>query len=276
MSKSLAHNVFIQSLDHLDVEDIEIEDESSSDDEPVIVDYVPRVVFNDMEQVIQGATITYAKIDVFNPPLPIRFGTWNDRELDKAEAEKLAKHMGSNFQPFNFRNLLPVILPREALDVEAYMGTRIREDAPMLKLSAAWVDGLADEDRFIPMAGGRHRVAASDILRDDLLQQRAGWDTKLIGVKERLGKRKEGDQTEGAQRLTREQEDLEQAIEDITVHVEQIGIWGVIIYERGKECYNARPIANPSQIRGHVGRQEPCGAPCCVERIHSLQLRGCC
>jgi hypothetical protein len=176
---------------------------------------------NRMDTICNEAIITICRIDIQNPPAPIDFGEWNKRSLDEKEAKKLASEMiKSRFGPFAYGNMLPLIIKREKLDPSCIKKTLDAEAAPLLRLT----EEALEEGITLQLAGGRHRLRATEILRERSLKMIGALENKIAALKEAEKKGKKEGVIGHLERMHAEERAL----------YCRLGVWGVIVYDEGE------------------------------------------
>jgi hypothetical protein len=205
---------------------IEEEEETGEEDEEI--GWATTEV-HPLDTACNQAILTICRVDMLQPPAPIVFGTWNDRALNEKQAKLLANEITNTmFRPFATSNLLPLILPRDALDATCISLNPNAEAAPMLQLTQA----AMDSGTKLLFAGGRHRQRATAILRGKSTEMIQKLKDDISDLKKlekgdgEVGKRREGyqDKLRGLERMLTEELALAQ----------KIGIWGVVVYDAGK------------------------------------------
>lgn len=166
---------------------------------------------------IQAARFSINVIDIFNSPKPIELGMWNTRALKEREAVKLKNKMLENsIRSFSYENLFHCIVDRQYIDPRCINGTlsMAGHEAPPLKLTD---EGRA-KLKSLWFAGGRHRIRATELLKEE----RQG---KLEKMKQALIR----EQGKGEKVAV-----LEKEIEDETKSIARLGFWGIILYDSSK------------------------------------------
>jgi hypothetical protein len=167
--------------------------------------------------------ISINRVDILEPPLPWRFGVYNNRaRIDKVTGT-LAKDMKARkLRPYLDATVLMLIISAEHVDPSCLNPTQIGiSDAPFLKLSAKGREELT----HLVLAGGRHRHAAMMIIRDEHTSviQKLEEEIKAIGVignKKALTSKKQGELQEATEKL-----------KDTKEHLKTLGHWGVYVYD---------------------------------------------
>ena len=202
------------------------ESEESSDDEAVGVARnkaltkiaVPSIRSRATDS-LASARISINRMNLLRPPIPLRFGQWNDRSL----VEKYAKVLQNSFQTrgvlsFEMENMIPLVIRKDHLDSKClnFKGLNAAE-APFLLLSS---EGMKAPS--IKVAGGRHRLRAVELETERLSTE----------IKRLEGKIKDNDTP------TDEEDDMSRSykatIEILTKEMERVCTWGVVVYDEGK------------------------------------------
>ncbi len=168
---------------------------------------------------LASARISINRMNLLHPPIPLRFGQWNDRSL----VERYAKVLQNSFQTQGVRslemeNMIPLVIRKDHLDSKCldFRGLNAAE-APFLLLSS---EGLKASS--IKVAGGRHRCRAVELEAERLSTEIKRLEGKI-----------EDDDT-----ATEEEKDMNRAyrttIETLTKEKERVCTWGVVIYDEGK------------------------------------------
>ena len=138
---------------------------------------------------IYSASAVYSlnQINIITPPLRITFGRYNQRDVDKKEAQNLARAIQKQFDPYNDMSMIPIEL--EPDDIEESCVNRTTNSGsglPELKLTAK---GMKNES--IEALGGQHRKEAVEIIGRELIKRIQALEKRL--AKERLRKAREAD-----------------------------------------------------------------------------------
>lgn len=165
-------------------------------------------------------------VNILDPPKPLLLGRWNPRELDPKQWRRLKQSMlDQDLKPFNFENMIPIVIERRHVDDTCITTTANPSTAPLLKLSD---EGERDLKELV-LAGGRHRIQAVKSIRDDRQAELKKLQEKLRKLQKRDPKR------EGAkEKLDVEVDRLEEEIDDLRRYISTLGPWGVMLYEEGK------------------------------------------
>jgi hypothetical protein len=189
----------------------------------------PTAEVDSMDGICARALFTYARIDLFHPPLEVIFGKWNTREEVDSKARELAKAIvDQKFRPFASDSLLPLVLDKSAIEPSSIYTTANVEDAPMLQLTEAAVQsGMG-----LTFAGGRHRRRAAQIIKEASMEKAKKYQEEIDEQKKKLEKVKPGsvaaDTITKRVRMREAQITMENDIQN------KIGIWGVAVYDRGE------------------------------------------
>ena len=179
---------------------------------------------NKLDTVCNKAIIAMCRLNVIEPPAPLKFGTWNERQLREKQAEKLAKQIIiDKFSPFSPANRLPLVIPRDKLDPSCISIDLNTETAPFLKLTETAIrTGTA-----LTFAGGRHRVKASEIL----------WQTsneKTEALEAQIKKTKHSLEKNDREELRNKLSEQETTLKDEIAFRDSICVWGITVYDEGE------------------------------------------
>ena len=168
---------------------------------------------------LANARISINRIDLLRPPIPLRFGQWNDRLL----VERYAKGLQNSFQTqgvrsFEMENMMPLVIRKDHIDPKClnFKGLNPSE-APFLLLNS---EGLKAPS--IKVAGGRHRFRAVELETERLSTEIKHLESKIKDDDTAFGEEKD---LNGAYRAT---------IETLMKEKERVCTWGVVIYDEGK------------------------------------------
>jgi len=203
------------------------ESEESSEDEDVDVSRkklltklaVPSIRSRATDS-LASARISINRIDLLRPPLPIRFGQWNDRLLVGRHAKVLQNSFQTQgVRSFEMENMIPLVIRKDHIDSKCLnFGVLNPAEAPILQLTP---EGLKASS--IKAAGGRHRFRAVELETDRLSTEIKRLEGKI-----------QSDDT-----ATEEETDMNRAyratIETLSKEKERVCMWGVIIYDEGKQ-----------------------------------------
>jgi hypothetical protein len=204
-----------------DKDDEEYREEEEEDDDDM---GVTTASFDPLSTLCNKAVISICRINVFDPPAPIVFGTWNQREMKESEAKILANEMMSTkFSPFASGNLLPLIIRRDGLDPTCFITDLNAENAPLLQLSQQ----AKKEGKTLCFAGGRHRQRATAIIQERSKAKIANLEEKVSNMREQM----QENVREGMEKKLREMERDHVAEKEF---YERLGLWGVIAYDAGE------------------------------------------
>jgi hypothetical protein len=207
---------------------MEVGDED--DDEGVVEGLGVTAEVNPLDAYCNTAIFSYCRIDILQPPAPLKFGTWNDRPLLEKQAKTFATQISNtSFRPFAHGNLLPLVIGREYVDSSCVEMNPNAAEAPFLKLTSV---AVRDKKFELQFAGGRHRRRATELLRE---QSKARITKLRDGIAEARTKIKEGE--EKNKRVDKWEEKvraLERSLGEEKNLEETISIWGVILYDAGK------------------------------------------
>jgi hypothetical protein len=186
------------------------------------------VVMNSNDTLCNEAIIAVCRINVLEPPAPIHFGTWNDRPVNSNWAKGLASEMMHSFRPFATASMLPLIANKDDLEESCKVMDLNAEAAPMLTLTRRALDSAI----VLKFAGGRHRVHATHVVRDELQDKIVKWNGQIMATKGKLAG--EGNTEEQVLRWKKKLEMLETVLAAEEGALARIGIWGVLVYDAGK------------------------------------------
>jgi hypothetical protein len=206
------------------LEDIEGEDDEDDDGQEEIEEAEgtgATTAIDPLDTICNQAIIANCKINVLDPPAEMIFGTWNHRPLDEAQALNLAKDIiDTAFSPFAPGNLLPLIISRDALVGSCLKVDPNIEGAPMLELTEA----AKEAGTKLLFAGGRHRKRATEILHDKSM-------TRIAKLEKEISK-----QSESSNKLAEvTKRNLERMLKEENELKAKLGIWGVIVYDKGEK-----------------------------------------
>jgi hypothetical protein len=204
-------------------EEEDVSEESEEEEEGKAI--VSTMEINALDTVCNAAIVSYCRLDVLDPPVPLEFGKWNNRLLDEKQAKKLAKEMTDRgMRPFGQGNLLPLVISRDKLEEGCIHMNPNAEAAPMLELT----DEVIEEGTTLMMAGGRHRQRATEILK-------AQSDTMIENLEAEIERLEEG--LEKSRARAKDEEVIRKLAEILAeerVVNEKVGIWGIVVYDAGK------------------------------------------
>jgi hypothetical protein len=173
---------------------------------------------NPLDTLCNQAIIAICRINILKPPVPMVFGTWNQRPLRESEAKKLAKEMEfTKFSPFNQSNLLPLIISPMALQPSCVHKDLDAESAPLLELT----EEVIAKGQKLQFAGGRHRLRATQLLHEKAQGKLSKLQDKLNKLRDAEGKE---DKVESVEQLLQKEQEA----------MEQLGLWGVLVYDEGE------------------------------------------
>ena len=187
----------------------------------------PMVLFNAMDTVCNAAIIGHCRIDLMNPPAEIEWGVWNDRELKLRQATVLAKELTSMFSPFVASNMLPLVIKAEYVDKSCKAMKWNVEESPMLRLT----DEAIKAGIKLQLAGGRHRLRATEIVKEQVKKKINDFKVQIAERKEKLSM--EGISAGLKEKLEEKVGALEQALAAEESSEVRFGIWGVMVYDAG-------------------------------------------
>lgn len=171
---------------------------------------------------VQASIISINRLDILKPPLPLIFGKYNNRPLNEKEARILHGSMvQEGFSPFRYQNMIPLVIAKDAID-PACIHTTVNdiEDAPLLKLTETGGQGAG-----IIAAGGRHRHRVVELEFERMKERIAKLKTVIAETSTAEGR--DGD--EMLQRMSM----LRNRLRETEERKNQVGIWGVIIFDAG-------------------------------------------
>lgn len=177
------------------------------------------------EEMATAAQFSVNTIDLFDPPMTIYFGKWNGRLLDQKQVKKLkAALTAQGIKPFSHENMMPLVINQRHVDPSCIENTANGYNAKPLILSDEGKRELVRLD----MAGGRHRKAAIASIKADKQKEL----TALTNSRNSVSKRK----VKKADAIQKKQDEIEtynKRIEVVKKEIENIGKWGVILYDEG-------------------------------------------
>src|SRR6266550_4613362 len=185
-----------------------------------------RAKHSDEEKKIQASQFSVNFIDLLKPPMPIHFGKWNMRPLVPQEWKKLKTSFTTQgIKSLSSEHMMPLVIKRRYVDESCVDNNASGHKAKMLVLS----DEGKRELRQLEMAGGRHRMAAVEGIKDEkqkdlkqVMKQREALEKKRV-VKEEASEKKKKDLEAYDKRIAKLQGELAGT-----------GQWGVILYDEGK------------------------------------------
>lgn len=127
-----------------------------------------------LEERARKAIFGYARLDLIEHKTELRFGTWNDRPLDKAQVGRLVQSfLTKGADRFSFTKAIPLSVRAKDLRPGTYgtkftPGTDATMDLPVLEL----VEEAKGRKRLVA-AGGQHRVNAVEAWVKTLKKQHA-------------------------------------------------------------------------------------------------------
>ena len=184
-----------------------------------------------MDTLCNDAIFGYCRVNLFEPPARLVFGTFNKRPLVESRAKQFATTIGStNVRPFARNNMLPLVISKDDVEAECFELKPNVEKAPYLKLRAGVVSG---GEYGLKFAGGRHRYRAMELLRGkskdivtDLRDKIAEWRNALremeVNGKQYVTLKGKIEETEEKLRVEKEVE-------------QNLSVWGVVLYDES-EC----------------------------------------
>lgn len=191
--------------------------------------HAPSAAVETLDGLCGRALFTYARINLFKPPLEIEFGEWNRRPEVESQARDLAKSIvEQKFRPFASDSLLPLIINETAIDPASIHTTPNIEDAPMLTLTAqALQSGMT-----LKFGGGRHRRRAAQIIIETCEEKVKKFVDEIDDLQKRVDKAKEG--STAAEALAKKIRLKEMQIVMERDVKEKMKIWGVAVYREGE------------------------------------------
>ena len=115
-----------------------------------------------MDTLCNNAIFGYCHVNLFEPPVQLKFREYNKQPLVDMWAKKFAASIWStNVRLFVWNNMLPLVISKDDIEAECYELNPNVEKAPMLKLKA----GVVEKGGYgLKFAGGQHRHQAMEIL----------------------------------------------------------------------------------------------------------------
>ena len=124
---------------------------------------VASTTIDAMDTVCNDAIFGFCQLNLFDPPVPLVFGTFNKCPLVEAQARKFAANMGP-VRLFAWSNMLPLVIAKEDVDEGCYKLSPNVEKAPFLKLKG----GVAERNGYgLKLTGGWHRHWAMQLKQDE-------------------------------------------------------------------------------------------------------------
>lgn len=150
-------------------------------------------------------------------------GTWNKRELNATEANKLKGMMtNQGIKAYTMENMIPIVIERQHVDAACIWSGMNGYGAPPLQLSE---EGIR-EMKGLLLAGGRHRIAAVRALQTE-------GNTKLQALRAQI--------KEATKKMDAEDDEIGVSLDQMKIKEEEMVAnmaanenWGVILYDYGK------------------------------------------
>jgi hypothetical protein len=175
------------------------------------------------------AIISINTIDILNPPLPLKFGAYNNRDLDEDKAKELLAMMkAQDFRQYRPESMIPLFLTLDDIEPGAiYEHNRNYLDAPLLKLTDKGMTRTA-----IVAAGGRHRRHAVLMEVEARKKEIEQYDATLKNFENKAAAT-----GQAQERQNKEIEATRECIKKLQEYIRMISHWGVVIYNEG-QCLN--------------------------------------
>jgi hypothetical protein len=178
------------------------------------------------ERMVLGAQFSINIIDLFDTPKTIFYGKWNQRPIDSAQWKRLKGSMTlQGMKPFSSENMMPLVISPQHVDPSCIQNSMNGYQAKMLVLSEEGERELTTLD----MAGGRHRMAAIQSIKEDKVKALKKLTIKRTSVDKRKVKRPAAVANKEAQLA-----ELEDKIASLEDEISKVGRWGVMLYDKGK------------------------------------------
>ena len=202
--------------------------ERGAHDAPEASDGSERLVegIDELDNEVEDAVISLNRLNLTNPPLPLKFGTWNDRPVVMPNVQKLCLIMKSqNFRPFRSSNRIPLVCKLSDLDPSCITPsiTQIHK-APFLKISES-----GRSRGVLKAAGGNHRFHAVNQAINEAQKELEQLKESLVDEERR--------RVTTAEDIAKRDEDVASLKEEIKrkeTFCKSIAIWGVVVYDEGK------------------------------------------
>jgi hypothetical protein len=171
---------------------------------------------------VEAGKLGIGKINVLQMENALVFGRYNDRPLKESEVNKMITSFEKHgMQWTKSENALAIVIEPARL-------------APEQDLEGAWnspdtLNSVAFADtKPIHLASGQHRVAALKKMLKKYTKEEGNLDKRLLKLQDKdpLGGLSEEDALE--------QEELQKRLEFVKGQIEEMGQWGVIVYDIGK------------------------------------------
>lgn len=168
---------------------------------------------------VAAAKIGMGKINVLTIANMLKFGTYNDRLKNNSHVNKMIASFEKNgIQWGTQANALPIVIERARI-------------SPGQTLEGSWTDSttlkevkFTDQEPLI-FASGQHRVAA-------LQKYTKRYSDEAEELQARLK------HLEGEDSVTKEEAeehaDVRKRLGDVKGHLTRIGMWGVVLYDKGE------------------------------------------
>ena len=192
---------------------------------------------SEREKKVIAAQFSINVIDLFNPPLEIHFGKWNSRPVSTTEWMKLKAAMTlQDIKPFTPENMMPLVISPRHVDTSCVENNLNGYKAKTLMLSE---EGKREMKKLL-MAGGRHRMAAIQSIKEDKDNELAMMTAELDKLKG-----KNVTQPKAVAKKLANVEEKEKKIAALKEEISKLGIWGVILYDQGMlNCVLMRTVTN--------------------------------
>lgn len=177
------------------------------------------------EELATAAQFSINMINLFDPPMDIHFGKWNQRLLKPTEWKKLKTAMTiQGIKAFTSDNMLPLVINRRHVDPSCIENKLNGYNAKTLVLSE---DGNRELVK-LEMAGGRHRLAAIQSIKDDKEKELKKLESQRDTVNKRRAMR-----PDAVQKKQKDLDGCNQIIAALEEEISKLGNWGVILYDEG-------------------------------------------
>jgi len=185
-----------------------------------------RAKHSEEEKKINDARFSINVIDLLKSPKEIHFGKWNSRPLVPQEWGKLKVSLtAQGVKPFSMEHMMPLVISRRHVDLACVDNNVDGYNAKMLVLSEEGKNEL----RKLEMAGGRHRMAAVQSIKEDMVD-----DLDKLKKLRQSAKRKRVTKDEASAKMDETVKRYDEKIASVEEEISRTGLWGVILYDKGK------------------------------------------
>lgn len=178
------------------------------------------------EKITAEAQFSVNIINLFNPPKPLVLGSWNKRELNMTEANKLKDMMTrQGIKAYTMENMIPIVIERHHVDQACIWSGMSGYGAPPLQLSE---EGM-QEIKGLLLAGGRHRIAAVKALR---AEANAKLQALRVQIKEAAERKTTATEDDDEVEVSLDQMKIDE--EGMVANMTANEHWGVVLYDHGE------------------------------------------